>query len=154
MKDETEDTHDRTLARPETNRRLEEILQRMQDEPGYAKRFLNSDACIRREYAGNVPLRVVPADEEITEDCGLDLGGVRAQICYAASPHTDDALLVCVPGDRTVFIGDAQLGRFPSWRMDFEKLDELARQIGELDVRTVIDGHGSPYTKEDFLAEL
>ena len=33
-----------------------------------AKQFLNSDACIRREYAGKVPLKVVCSDEEITKD--------------------------------------------------------------------------------------
>ncbi len=146
--------HGTALARPETNVKLKEILDRIQNDPGYAKRFLNSDACIRKEYAGNVPLRVVVAEEEVKEDVCLDLGGVHAQIRYAESPHTKDALLVYVPEDRVVYIGDAQLGEFPTWRIDFKRLESLKRQISELDVKTVIDGHWKPYTKEEFLAEL
>ena len=146
--------HGKTMARPETNRHLEEILRSMQDDPGYDRQFINSDPCIRREYAGNVPLKVVPSEEEIKEDTCIDLGGVCAQICYAESPHTEDALLVYVPEDRVVYIGDAQLGEFPSWRMDFKRLKALEKQIRALDIKTVIDGHWKPYTKEDFLAEL
>ena len=146
--------HGKTMARPETNKLLQEISHRIQNVPGYAKQFLNSDACIRREYAGNVPLKVVCSDEEITKDVCLDLGNVSARICYAGSPHTEDALLIYVPEDRIVYIGDAQLGEFPSWRMNFERLESLKEQIRTLDVKTVIDGHWNPYTKEEFLAEL
>lgn len=146
--------HGKTMARPETNKHLREISHRIQNEPGYAKQFLSSDACIRREYAGKVPLKVVCSDEEITKDVCIDLGNVSARICYAESPHTEDALLIYVPEDRVVYIGDAQLGEFPSWRMNFERLESLKEQIRKLDAKTVIDGHWNPYTKEDFLAEL
>ena len=146
--------HGKTMARPETNKHLREISHRIQNEPGYAKQFLSSDACIRREYAGKVPLKVVCSDEEITKDVCINLGNVSARICYAESPHTEDALLIYVPEDRVVYIGDAQLGEFPSWRMNFERLESLKEQIRKLDAKTVIDGHWNSYTKEDFLAEL
>ena len=146
--------HGKTMARPETNTQLKRIQQEMRDDQGYAKRFINSDVCIRREYAGGVPLKVVSAQEEVTENICIDLGGVHAQICYAESPHTEDALLIYVPEDRVVYIGDAQLGEFPSWRMNFRRLEALEQQIRALDVRTVIDGHWKPYSKKAFLAEL
>ncbi len=144
----------RTMARPETNMHLREILEHMKRDPGFAKRFLNSDDCIRKEYAGGVPLRVVCAQEEITENTSLDLGGVRAQICYAESPHTEDALLIYVPEDQVVYIGDAQLGEFPTWRIDPGRMEALRKQIRALDIRAVIDGHWKPYTKEEFLFNL
>ena len=146
--------HGRTLARPETNRQLEEIRDRIEQDASYGKKFLQSDPCIRREYAGGVPLAVVPAAEEVTKDMTLDLGGVTARICYGQSPHTDDSLLIYVPEDRVLFIGDAQLGEFPSWRMDFDKLAALREQIRGFDARVVIDGHWTPYTKDELLAEL
>lgn len=146
--------HGRTMARPETNQHLAGIIREMKDDPGYAGWFLNSDACIRREYAGGVPLVVVPAQEEITGDTQIDLGGVTAQISYLPSPHTEDALMVYVPEDRVVYVGDAQLGEFPTWLMDYDKLDALAERIRGLDVKTVIDGHWKPYRKQDYLAEL
>ena len=57
--------HGKTMARPETNTQLERIQQEMRDDQGYAKRFINSDVCIRREYAGGVPLKVVSAQEAV-----------------------------------------------------------------------------------------
>ena len=144
----------RTMARPETNRHLNEIRQRLEEDPSYGRKFLQSDPCIRREYAGGVPLEVVPADVELTGNITLDLGGVTAEVCYGQSPHTEDALLIYVPKDHVLFIGDAQLGQFPSWAMDFDKLAALREQISGFDARIVIDGHWTPYTKEELLAEL
>lgn len=144
----------RTMARPETNRHLNEIRQRLEEDPSYGKTFLQSDPCIRREYAGGVPLEVVPADVELTGNITLDLGGVTAEVCYGQSPHTEDALLIYVPEDHVLFIGDAQLGQFPSWATDFDKLAALREQISGFDARIVIDGHWTPYTKEELLAEL
>ena len=72
--------HGKTLARPETNQKLLEIQKKMADNPGYGKKFLRSDPCIIREYAGGVPLVVVPAEEELTGDRTLDLGDVAVEL--------------------------------------------------------------------------
>ena len=146
--------HGKTLARPETNQKLLEIQKKMADNPGYGKKFLRSDPCIIREYAGGVPLVVVPADEELTGDRTLDLGDVAVELHYAESPHTDDALLVYVPDDKVLFVGDAQLGEFPTWFMNPDKSAALKRQVMSYDVRTVIDGHWRSYTKAEYLEEL
>ena len=143
-----------TLARQETNDKLEKIKAEMDADPNKAIRFLSSDPTIRREYAGGVPLKVVPAGIVMTEDQTINLGGVIVEVLKSASPHTDDALLVYVPGDRVLFVGDAQLGEFPSWRMDWDKLAALADTVRKLDVDVVIDGHWKPYTKEQYLGEI
>ena len=143
-----------TFARPETNAKLVEIREEMKVNPGKAKEFLSSDSSIRREYAGGVPLKVVPSDKIVVDDQTVDLGGVSVKLIKTESPHTDDALLVYVPGDRVLFVGDAQLGEFPSWRMDWDKLASLADKVRGLDADMVIDGHWKPYTKEQFLAEI
>ena len=131
----------KTLARPETNARLLEIRREMGSDPGKIQEFINSDPTIRREYAGEVPVVVVPADEIVREDRTIDLRGVTAEIMLSPSPHTDDALLVYVPEDRVLFVGDAQLGQFPSWRMDWDKLAAFAEKVRGIDADTVIDGH-------------
>ena len=146
--------HGKTMARPETNRRLREIRREMREDPDYARRFLQSDSCIRKEYAGGVPLIVVPADEEVPDGFEINLGGVTARLLYAESPHTEDGLLVYVPEDQVLYIGDAQLGEFPSWRIDYRKLAALADRIRRLDVKTVVDGHWGTYRKAAFLEEL
>lgn len=146
--------HGKTLARPETNQQLLEIQKKIADNPGYGKKFLKSDPCIIREYAGGVPLKVVPADEELQGDRTIDLGGIRVELCYTESPHTEDALLVFVPRDRVLFVGDAQLGEFPSWYMDFDKMALLKDKVSRFDARTIVDGHWRPYTKKEYLLEL
>ncbi len=146
--------HGRTLARPETNLHLREIAERLDKDPGYGRRFLKSDPCIIREYSGGVPLKVVPADEELQGDRTIDLGGIRVELCYTESPHTEDALLVYVPQDRVLFVGDAQLGEFPSWYMDFDKMDRFKEKVSRFDAKTIVDGHYRPYNKKEFLLEL
>jgi glyoxylase-like metal-dependent hydrolase (beta-lactamase superfamily II) len=143
-----------TLARPETSEKLAEIQAEMDADPDKAARFLNSDPTIHREYAEGVPLKVVPADKIVTENREIDLGGVAVELIKSESPHTEDALLVFVPGDRVLFVGDAHLGEYPSWRMDWDKLAALTDKVRSLDADVVIDGHWKPYTKEQFLAEI
>ena len=146
--------HGRTLLRPETNQKLQQLQAENAEDPSWKTRFLTSDPSVREEYSGGVPLVIVPGDEEICGDRDIDLGGVTARILYTDSPHTDDALMVHVPEDRVLFIGDAQLGEFPSWRMDFDKLARLAEKIREIDAEIIIDGHWRPYGKDDFLGEI
>lgn len=144
----------KTLARPETNARLAAIQREMSESPEKVQAFLTSDPTVRREYAGGVPVVVVPADEAVREDRTIDLGGVTAKIMLSESPHTDDALLVYVPEDRVLFVGDAQLGEFPSWRMDWGRMAALAQKVRGIDADVVIDGHWKPYTKEEYMAEI
>ena len=144
----------KTIARRETDLVLREIMEKLETDPSYGKRFLDSDLCIRKEYAGGIPLAVVPADELITGNTDIDLGGVTACLRIAVSPHTDDALLVYIPEDKVLFVGDAQLGEFPSWRMDYDKLYALTSMIQDMDVQTIIDGHWKPYTKQEYLDEF
>lgn len=146
--------HGETLARPETSDKLAQIKAEMDADPDKAARFLGSDPTIRREYAGGVPLKVVPAGKIVTEDQAIDLGGLSVELIKSESPHTDDSLLVYVPEDHVLFVGDAQLGEYPSWRMDWDKLAALADKVRGLDADVVIDGHWKPYTKEQFLAEI
>ena len=146
--------HGETLARPETSDKLAQIKAEMDADPNKAVRFLSSDPSIRREYAGGVPLKVVPADKIVTVDQSIDLGGVSVELIKSESPHTDDSLLVYVPDDHVLFVGDAQLGEYPSWRMDWDKLAALAGKVRGLNADVVIDGHWKPYTKEQFLAEI
>ena len=146
--------HGKTLALPETNRQLNEIRKGMEEDPSKVRRFLNSDPSIRKEYAGNVPVAVVPSDDEITADQEIDLGGVKAELIISPSPHTDDALLVFVPEDKALFVGDAQLGEFPSWRMDRKKMAAFTEKVLSIDADIVVDGHWMPETKESFLEGL
>ena len=53
-----------------------------------------------------------------------------------------------------LFIGDAQLGEFPSWKMDYDKLAHLAQKIRRTNAKLIVDGHWNTYGKEELLIEL
>ena len=146
--------HGRTLARQETNTVLQRIRETYERDPEEIRRFLSSDPSIRREYAGGVPLRVVPADETLAEERTLDLGGVSADLIPVQSPHTEDSLLILIPEDRVLFVGDAALGEFPSWRMDYGKMRALKSKVSLLGADKVVEGHAEPCSGRDFLEGL
>ena len=146
--------HGRTLAREETNVILKRIRETYERDPGEAERFLSSDPSIRREYAGGVPLKVAAADETLSEEKTLDLGSVSARLIPAQAPHTDDSLLILIPEDRVLFVGDAALGEFPSWRMDYGKMRALKSKVSLLGADTVVEGHAEPCSRRDFLEGL
>ena len=143
-----------TIARAETNVKLKELQAEMDGNPDKAREFITSDPTIAREYAGGVPVIVVPADKEVSSDQTIDLGDVTVKLIMTESPHTDDSLLVYVREDRVLFTGDAHLGEFPTWRMDWDKLAAFAEKVRGLEADVVIDGHWRPYRKEDFMAEI
>lgn len=146
--------HGRTLAGEKTNAVLEKIRERYEKDPAEIRRFLSSDPSIRLEYAGEVPVKVAAADETLSEETILDLGGIHARIMPAVSPHTDDSLLILIPEDRVLFVGDAALGEFPSWRMDYGKMRALKSKVSLLGADTVVEGHAEPSGKRDFLEGL
>jgi len=146
--------HGKTLARAETDAILKRIRETYEKDPGEAERFLSSDPSIRREYAGGLPLKVAAADETLSEERTLDLGGVSARLIPAAAPHTEDSLLILIPEDRVLFVGDAALGEFPSWRMDYAKMRAFRSKVSLLGADTVVEGHAEPCSTRDFLEGL
>ena len=146
--------HGTTLARPETNRILQQWKDKMESDPDNIRRFLRSDPSIIREYAGGRPVVVTLAREEITQDRMMDLGGVIASLLLTEAPHTYDTLLIDVPEDKVLFIGDAALGEFPTWRMDYDKTEALAAAVRGTEAKTIIDGHGNPCTRAQLLWEI
>ena len=144
--------HGRSLASGRTDRKLRELAEELTPEKKIE--FVHSDICIRREYANNLPVIVIPADETFQERKQIDLGNLQVEIFEATSPHTQDTTLVYVPSDRVLFLGDATLGEFPSWRMDKDKVKELIRVIEKMEADTCVIGHWFPASKEEILTEL
>ena len=144
--------HGTSLANVKTDKKLRELEAGL--TPEKKKEFINSDICITREYANDLPVCVVPADETFQGRKELDLGDITVEIFEAPSPHTHDTTLVYIPSERVLFLGDANLGEFPSWRMDKKKLKGLIRVIEELETDTCVWGHWFPLSKEETLREL
>ena len=144
--------HGKTLASEKTDRVLRKLVEEL--TPEKKALFINSDPCIRKEYAHDLPVCVVPADETFREIREIDLGDITVEIFEAPSPHTLDTTLVYIPSDKVIFLGDSTLGEFPSWRMDREKVKDLIRVIEGMEIDTCVTGHWYPASKEEILQEL
>ena len=141
-----------SLANRLTNQYLRDFRDRI--EKSGPEGFLSMDECIRREYANNRQVRVVPADLEFSGEMLLDAGNCRIRVFQTTSPHTDDSTLVEAVDEKVLFLGDAACGEFPTWEKDPEKTRILAESIASMDVRYCLEGHWAPQTKEQTIADL
>ena len=116
--------------------------------------FLSLDPSIRLEYAGSRPVRVVPSDIVFEGRLSLDAGGMPIELFEAPSPHTDDATLVYLPGEKMLFLGDSISGVFPTWKTDPVPGLALLARIGEIDAGSCLFGHWPLCSKEEILSFL
>ena len=144
--------HGLTLANGRTDRHLRDFREKIEREGVEA--FLGLDGTIRREYAGNRPVVIVPADVVFSGGIDIDLGGCAVRAFEVESPHTDDATFIQIPDEGVLFIGDANSGAFPTWQRDAALANKLAGTIRALDANTVVEGHWVPVTKENIIADL
>ena len=141
-----------TLANARTDRYLRDFAGRVRREGDDV--FLSLHESIRREYAGNRPVIIVPADMVFTGETRLDLGGCNVRAFQADAPHTDDSTLVLVPGEKVLFLGDATGGVFPTWERDAALARKLAGTIRALDADLCVEGHCDPMAKNATISDL
>ena len=144
--------HGLCLANDITNRYLAEWKEKIEkDGPG---EFLSLHESIRREYAGNREVIVKTADLVFSGEMTLDLGGLRVKVLQTEAPHTNDSVLVYVIDDKTLFLGDAAGGEFPSGPKKADLSRKLADTIRRLDPEICVEGHWIPVDTEDTLSDL
>ena len=80
------------IANEKTNEYLNEWKRKIETD-GPAE-FLSINESIRKEYAGNKKVIVVPADLIFSGKMSLDLGGCTVEILQTEAPHTDDSTIV------------------------------------------------------------
>ena len=144
-------THGLSLANVRTNQYLREYRDRI--ERNGPEEFLALDGSIRREYAGNRPVKVIPADLEFTGEMTLDTGNCPVRIFQAAAPHTDDSTLIEVSGEKVLFIGDSACDEFMTGEKDPTLVRKLAEAIRTADAETCVEGHWIPCPVDDTLRE-
>lgn len=111
---------------------------------------------ILEEYGTYDALEIVPADLVFEDLLTLDLGGITLNLHQINGPHTPDGVLVHIPEEKTLFLGDADgnpLLRVPA-RQFLEELSNLRKVLESLNPLQVIPGHGPPETFEDTLGEI
>ena len=144
--------HGLTLANAATNRHLREIRCRVEKEG--PESFLSLHESIRKEYAGNRPVIIIPSDLEFTGEMMLDCGNCPVRVFQAVSPHTDDATLIEIPGEKALFIGDANSGSFPDWKKDPARAKKLAEAVESTGAQICLEGHWTPDSMEGILRDI
>lgn len=101
----------------------------------------------------NQETRLIEADEWITGDRELNLGGVRLQIIHVGPSHTPEDLVVMVPQDKLLFAGDLVFrGRVPFvGQADSRQWIRSLERLLLLDASVFVPGHGpaSASARED-----
>ncbi len=116
--------------------------------------FLSLHESVRLEYAGGRAIRIDAADLEFENELLLDAGNCPVRLFHTEAPHTDDSVLVYAPGEKTLFLGDAASGTFPSWAKDPALTEKLARAVESTGAEICLEGHWTPETMDETLADM
>ncbi|MEV7180700.1 MBL fold metallo-hydrolase [Kitasatospora sp. NPDC093679] len=94
------------------------------------------------------PAPPCPVDREVEDGDVLDFGG--GAVVVAVPGHTDGSIALHLPGPRVLFTGDAvaNVGRTMLGVFNTDRTRAVAslHRLAELDVDTVLFGHGDPHT--------
>ena len=118
-----------------------------------SKDYLNSDAAQQRQESSrldfapwiNSNTHLVPADQWIKSEKTLTVGGVDFIISKVGPAHTPEDLMVYVPSENVLFVGDLVFrGRIPfvgnadskGWLSSLDRIEGIKPKI-------VISGHGA-----------
>lgn len=144
------------IASAKTNQKLRQVAawqwtpQAMEERERQGEDIPFCNEHIRKEYPRLGEIAVCPAAVELEGSLTLDLGGVRCQLLCQENPHAPDGLLVYVPQEGLVVLGDADCG-------DFYRLGggyapgptrALLQRLSAWDFQWALPGHSGPESKE------
>lgn len=105
-----------TVACADTAAMLTRVTKWRWDEQSMQQRLQSGediefcDTFIRVEYPDRSKIRVVTPDIVLDSTVVVDLGGLECRLIVTGSPHCDDNLLVHLPEEGCIFVGDASGG--------------------------------------------
>jgi len=142
----------KTITSCKTNNLLTHFIESRTKEND--ERFIHLDPTIEKEYANNKPLIVCKADIIFENKIEIDAGGLSIKIFEVPSPHTDDCCLIYIQEEKTLFIGDATSGPFPTWIVDPIKAEPLINILKDIDFKYCIGGHWPIENKEETINRM
>ena len=143
-----------SIAHHKTNEFLNQEIAKLSDS-AYINFLKTDDECLGREYAENKRIIVVLSDIQFEKKLTLNLGGMTAKIFHMVSPHSEDTVLIYIPEEKILFLGDSTSEDFfNDGYMDKEKLKALINLIESMDCNYCILSHADPLTKSDLLDYL
>lgn len=90
-------------------------------------------------------------DKELT----IELGGITAKIFHTQSPHSPDKVLILIPEEKVLFLGDSTSeDPYDDFYMDCDKLNKLIDTISNTECDYCILGHAEPLKKVELFEYL
>lgn len=154
--------HGKSLVLESCNKKLEDMKTWIWTNEEMYKRIeqgLDIEFCrehIVKEYEDLSEIKVTTGDLLFKYELVLNLGGIECILKHIPSPHTDDAVIVYIPSEKVLFVGDAGYGDFNYLDGAFDKLKlkSYIEVIESLDFEKYIISHDEIETKESILESL
>lgn len=147
-----------TIAHINTNRELRRLSSWAWNDEAMRSRLKAgleiefADQHIRAEYSRLEDIRVILAGRTFQDELTLDCGGVTCQCIHLPSAHSDDSVVILVPEEKALFVGDIYNDDFYHGHCrDMEKTERLYRALLKLEFETAVVGHGNPVKKADLI---
>lgn len=147
-----------TIACNKTNEELRRLSSWSWDDAAMKQRLITgeeiefADEHIRAEYNNTEVIRVVPATITFDKMLIIDCGNVTCECLHLASAHSDDSVIIYIPEEKVIFIGDIYNDDFyNNHHRDLKKTERLYHELSEIDFDIAIPGHSEPISKSDIL---
>lgn len=152
----------KSMANALTVQKLSEVQkwawtdEAMQERLRMGQEISFCDEHIRKEYPDLSRIAVSLPDQGIFSPMTLDLGDVQLQLFPVDSPHSRDALLVYLPEEKVLFVGDADCGDYYDNQglADPDRLECYLRFVRSLDYELCCIGHEEPESREENLRNM
>jgi len=151
-----------TMATETTQQKLAQVMNWAWDRRAMMRRektgediaFCNMH--IMLEYGDPQQIRVVQAQTTLKEDLTLALGGVTAELLVRPSPHSEDSLVVYVPEEAALLVGDGDCEDLYQGQGMYEEagLASWIDFLTGLEYLHHLNGHGDPMEKEGAVGYL
>ena len=111
---------------------------------------------IKLEFGATRDIEVVLPTIGFTGQLEIDLGGVHCYLIEVENDHSPGSLLVYIPEERVVFLGDAMYADIfsPKWNYTVERTTRLLATLDRLDVDHYVWSHGEAMPKSEFEEEV
>ena len=126
------------------------------EKAGTDIKFVNE--CIQKVYADLSMIKIVTTDIVVNDNMKLDLGDIQLELYARDSIHSRDALLVYIPKEKALFVGDADCeDLYNNAEVKLSRLKDYRNLINQFDFERYFIGHDMPDSKigvNNYLNEL
>lgn len=108
---------------------------------------------VKEEFGNRTVLEGVQFDLLFSGELEINLGGVTCLIKEIINPHREDGTIVYVPGEKTLFLGDASYGCSKNGQSyyDSQKLISMMNEVNTYEADYYLCSHESICTKEEII---